>query len=293
MLADPKADALVDNFVGQWLQLRNLSNIVPNSELFPDFDDDLRRALRREAELFVGSVIRADRSLLDLLTSSESFVNERLARHYGISGVYGSHFRKVTMPAERAGLFGKGAVLLVTSHTDRTSPVLRGKWILENVLGTPPPPPPPVVPALEPNDGGRPRSMREQMELHRASPVCAGCHRMMDPLGLALENFDAVGAWRSEDAGQPIDASTTLIDGTSVEDSSDLRMAIAAKPKVFISTLSEKLLTYAVGRGLRPQDMPTVRRIAREAEAGGYRFSAMVLAIAKSDPFRMRVTSGD
>jgi hypothetical protein len=197
------------------------------------------------------------------------------------------------MPDVRAGLLGKGAVLLVTSHTDRTSPVLRGKWILESIIGMPPPPPPAEVPALEPNDGARPRSMREQIELHRASPVCASCHRLMDPLGLALENFDAVGAWRVEDAGQEIDASSQLADGTRVEDIGDLRQALAARPDVFVRTLSEKLLTYALGRGLRPQDMPAVRRIAREAEAGGYRFSAIVLAIVSSDPFRMRVTTGD
>ena len=293
MLADPRANALVDNFVGQWLHLRNVSNIVPHSELFPDFDDDLRRALRQETELFAGSIMREDRSVLDLLTASDSFVNERLARHYGIPGIYGSHLRRVAMPDARAGLLGKGAVLLVTSHTDRTSPVLRGKWVLENILGMPPPPPPPDVPALEPNDGARPRSMREQIELHRASPVCASCHKLMDPLGLALENFDAVGAWRVEDAGQAIDASSQLADGTPVEDVRDLREALVARPDVFVRTLSEKLLTYALGRGLRPQDMPAVRRIAREAEASDYRFSAIVRAIAKSDPFRMRVTGGD
>jgi hypothetical protein len=196
MLADPRARALVENFAGQWLHLRNLRNIVPNSESFPDFDDNLRQALLRETELFVESIIREDRSVVDLLTADYSFVNERVAQHYRLPGVHGSQHRRMRVPPERAGLLGKGAVLLVTSHADRTSPVLRGKWILENILGTPPPEPPPDVPALEETDGGRPRSMREQMEHHRASPVCASCHKLMDPLGLALENFDAVGAWR-------------------------------------------------------------------------------------------------
>jgi mono/diheme cytochrome c family protein len=291
MLADRRARALVENFAGQWLHLRNLRNIVPNSELFPDFDDNLRQALLREAELFVESVIREDRSALDLLTADHSFVNERLAQHYGLRGVYGSQHRRVRVPSERAGLLGKGAVLLVTSHADRTSPVLRGKWILENILGIPPAPPPPDVPALEETDGGRPRTMREQMEHHRASPVCASCHKLMDPLGLALENFDAVGAWRTHDAGQPIDPSTQLGDGSTVDGIGALRTALVSNPDVFVGTLTEKVMIYALGRGLRAQDMPSIRRIVRDARDAGFRFSAIVSGVVRSQPFRMRLGS--
>ena len=293
MLADPKSNALVQNFAGQWLHLRNLRNIVPNSELFPDFDDNLRQALQREAELFVESIIREDRSVVDLLTADHSFVNERLAQHYGIPGVYGSQLRRIRMPPERSGLLGKGAVLLVTSHTDRTSPVLRGKWILDNILGSPPPPPLPDVPALEDKDGARPRSMREQMERHRASPVCASCHKMMDPLGLALENFDAVGAWRTRDAGQHIDASSELADGSTVDGAIELRSALTRNRTIFAGTVTEKLMTYALGRGIRYRDMPVVRRIIRESEADAFRFSSLVLGIAKSQPFRSRTRSGE
>ena len=293
MLADPRSRALVENFAGQWLHLRNLRNIVPNSELFPDFDDNLRQGLLRVAELFVDSTIREDRNVLDLLTADYSFVNERLAKHYGIPGIYGSHYRRMRVQPERAGLLGKGAVLLVTSHTDRTSPVLRGKWILENILGTPPPAPPPDVPALDETDGGRPRSMREQIERHRASPVCASCHKAMDPLGLALENFDAVGAWRTRDAGQPIDPSTQLADGSTVDGVTALRAALVRDPEVFVGTLTEKLMIYALGRGLRYQDMPAVRRVVREARDNGFRFSAIVTGVVKSQPFRTRTPSGE
>ena len=289
MLADPKSTALVENFAGQWLHVRNLQNIAPNSDEFPDFDDDLRQAFRRETELFVASVIQEDRSVLDLLTADYTFVNERLARHYGIPNVYGSHFRRVQMPDEaRRGLLGKGSVLLATSHADRTAPVLRGKWIMENLLGTPPPPPPANVPPLEQKPGAKPKSMRERMEVHRASPACAGCHRTMDALGFAMENFNAVGAWRTRDAGLAIDASGTMPDGTAIDGVTELRRALMRRPDVFVGTLTEKLLIYALGRGLEPYDMPAVRAIVRGAARDDYRFSALVEGIAGSVPFQMR-----
>ena len=241
----------------------------PNSDEFPDFDDNLRQAFRRETELFFDSIVREDRSVLDLLRADYTFVNERLARHYGIPDVYGSHFRRVTVTDEaRRGLLGHGSILTVTSHAERTSPVLRGKWVLENLLGMPLPPPPPDVPALKGNEEGqKPRTMREQMEEHRANPVCASCHKVMDPIGFALENFDAVGAWRTREAGGPIDASGQLADGTQVDGVVTLRDALLARPELFVGTLTEKLLTYALGRGVDAHDMPAVRAIVREAAA--------------------------
>jgi hypothetical protein len=290
MLADPKSDALVSNFAGQWLQLRNLRTLLPNSDEFPDFDDNLRQALQRETELFFGSVIREDRNVLDLMTADYTFVNERLARHYGMPGIYGSQFRRVMVTDEaRKGLLGKGSILAVTSHATRTSPVVRGKWILENVLGTPPAPPPPDVPALKENEAGRaPKTVREQMAEHRADPVCASCHKVMDPLGFALENFDAVGAWRTREAGGRIDASGQLSDGTAVDGVVTLRQALLRQPDVFVSTMTEKLLTYALGRGLDDYDMPALRRIVRESAQSNYRFSSLVLGIVESVPFEMR-----
>ena len=294
LLADTRAEALVKNFAGQWLQLRNLRNIVPNSLDFPDFDDNLRQAFVREAELFVQSVVREDRSVLDLLTADYTFVNERLARHYGIQGVYGSHFRRVPLAQDaRRGLLGKGAILTVTSHADRTAPVLRGKWVMENLMGVPPPPPPPVVPPLDEEGGGRRRTMRERMELHRQSPACASCHRLMDPLGLALENFDAVGAWRTRDAGSPIDAATDLFDGSQVDGPVQLRQALLKRPNVFVGTLAEKLLTYALGRGLTETDMPAVRQVVRAASRKGYTFSSVIEGIVASPQFRMRTRPAD
>ncbi|HVG72224.1 MAG TPA: DUF1592 domain-containing protein, partial [Vicinamibacterales bacterium] len=268
MLADPKAQSLVDNFLGQWLQLRNVRSKQPNSHEFPDFDDNLRQALHAETELFFGSIIREDRSVLDLMNADYTFVNERLARHYGIPNVYGSHFRRVTLQDEtRRGLLGKGAVLMVTSHPHRTSPVIRGKWVLENILGAPPPPPPDVVPPFEEETAAaRPKSVRERLEAHRRNPACAGCHRMIDPAGLALENFNAVGAWRSRDGGTrgtPVDASGQLVDGTKVDGVVALRQALMREPEIFVGTVTEKLLTYALGRGLVASDMPAVRAIVR------------------------------
>jgi hypothetical protein len=294
ILGDPKSQALIDNFLAQWLQLRNLKAKQPNSHEFPDFDDNLREALQTEVEMFFSSILREDRSVMDLLTADYTFVNERLAKHYGIPYIYGTHFRRVTLHDEvRRGLLGKGALLMVTSHPHRTSPVLRGKWILENVLGAPPPGPPDVVPPFEEStEAAKPKSVRERMEQHRRNPACAGCHRMIDPAGLALENFDATGAWRTRDGGTrgtPIDASGELVDGTKINGVNELRAALIRDPNVFVQTLTERLLTYALGRGLTAADMPAVRTIARDAQRDNYRFSAIVLGIVRSVPFQMRI----
>jgi Protein of unknown function (DUF1592)/Protein of unknown function (DUF1588)/Protein of unknown function (DUF1587)/Protein of unknown function (DUF1585)/Protein of unknown function (DUF1595) len=291
MLADPKAQALVSNFAGQWLHLRNLRNTQPHADDFPDFDDNLRHAFQRETELLFESVMREDRSVVDLLRADYTFVNERLARHYGIPNVYGSQFRRVPVTDEmRKGLLGHGSLLTLTSHATRTSPVLRGKFILENILGTPPPPPPPDVPALKENEKGqKPKTVREQMAEHRANPTCASCHKIMDPIGFALDNFDAVGAWRTEDAGAPIDASGELTDGTRIDGVVSLRKAILARPDLFAGTMTEKLLVYALGRGLDDHDMPVVRAILRTAAAHDYRFSSLILGVVGSVPFQMRM----
>jgi hypothetical protein len=292
MIADPRAEALVTNFAGQWLELRNLQGIQPDPEKFPDFDDNLRRAFRREAELFFESIVREDRPVPELMTADYTFVDERLARHYGIPGVFGSDFRRVTVIDEnRRGLLGKGAVLMVTSHANATSPVLRGKWVLENILGSPVPPPPPDVPALkETEPGAIPRTMREQMEQHRADPVCAGCHKTTDPIGFALENFNEVGSWRTtSEGGVPLNTAVTLADGTKVDGARDLRMDLTKNPEAFVQTFTEKLLIYALGRGVTWQDMPAIRNILNEARPQDYRFSAVVLGIVKSVPFEMRM----
>jgi hypothetical protein len=291
MLADPKSQALVDNFAGQWLQLRNVRNVQPNSDLYPDFDDNLRQGLKRETELFFESVMREDRPVLDLMTADYTFVNERVAKHYGIRGVYGSRFRRVTLADERRfGLLGKGSVLAVTSHAERTSPVVRGKWVLDNILGAPVPPPPGDVPQLkEAVEGEKPKTMREQMAEHRTNPTCASCHARMDPIGLSMENFDVVGAWRGEDGGNTIDASGQLVDGTKVDGVVTLRKALMAHPDVFVRAMTEKLLIYALGRGLDARDMPAVRAIMREASSRDSRFSALVLGIVHSTPFTMRM----
>jgi hypothetical protein len=291
MLADPKADALVANFAGQWLQLRNLQRVVPDPMEFPDFDDNLRQGFRRETELFVGSIMREDRSVLDLLNADYTYLNERLARHYGVPGVNGTQFRRVAVVDEaRRGLLGQGSILTLTSHPNRTSPVKRGKWILENFLGSPPPSPPPNVPPFnESQDQMKPRTMKERMAEHRANPVCANCHRLMDPLGLALENFDGVGAWRVRDSGVRIDATSQLFDGTSVDSVVTLRQALLKRPDVFVRTFTDNLLTYALGRGLTADDMPVVRSIMREAAPGNYRFQSIVMALVNSTPFQMRM----
>jgi mono/diheme cytochrome c family protein len=292
MLADPKADAFVENFAGQWLHIRNLRNMAPNTDEFPDFDNDLRDAFRRETELFFGSVMREDRNVLDLMRADYTFVNERLAKHYGLHDVYGSHFRRVTLTDDaRRGLLGKGSILLVTSRADRTAPTLRGKWILENLLGVPPPPPPPEVPALQPVPGIQPKTMRERLDAHRANPACAGCHRLTDPLGFSLENFNAVGGWRTRDAGEAVDASGALPDGTPLAGVVELRAALLKHPDAVVRTVSEKLLIYALGRGLQSYDQPVVRGIVRSASANDYRFSSLVLGVVKSAPFQMRQKS--
>lgn len=294
MLADDRSRTLVTNFAGQWLYLRNLRLVSPDPYGFPDFDENLRLALEREVDLFLDSQIRGDRSLTELLTADYTFLNERLAKHYGIRNVYGSHFRRVTLtdPA-RKGLLGKAGVLTLTSYPNRTSPVLRGKWLLENLLGAPPPPPPPDVPALmEPKDGGQRLTVRQRMEQHRANPACASCHKAMDPLGFALENFDAVGRWRdTTEAGTPIDAAATLADGTPVDGPAALNRALLAHRDEFIRTVTEKLLVYALGRGLEPYDAPTVRTIMRSASQSGDRWSSLILGIVKSLPFQARLAA--
>jgi len=294
MLADPRSNALVDNFVSRWLNLFKLRGASPDPDLFPDFDENLRQAFQRETELFVQSQFRADRSVADLLSANYTFVNERLARHYGIPNVYGERFRRVELSdPQRGGLLGEGSILTLTSYGNRTSPVLRGKWLLEMILGTPPPPPPPDVPPLkEKNEIDHPLSVRERLEQHRENPACAVCHVRMDPLGFALENFDAIGKWRSADDGVTIDASAALPDGTKLDGIAGLRRVLMAHPDRFANTFTEKLLTYALGREVEYYDLPVVRKITRESAASDYRWSAIISGIVKSVPFQMSVTKG-
>ena len=296
MLADPRSAALARNFAGQWLRLRNISGTLPSDVLFPNFGESLRQDFVRETELFFDSILREDRSVTQLLTADYTFLNERLAKHYGLKGVYGSDFRRVTLSDDtRRGLLGQGSILTVTSYPDRTSPVGRGKWVLENVLGTPPPPPPPNVPELEPEtELGPVLAMRERMEQHRANPVCASCHRMMDPLGLALENFDAVGRWRGHmPGGTAIDASGTLPDGTPFEGPAELRTLLVRNPGQLATVVTEKLLTYGLGRGLEYYDAPAVRHITREAAPNDYGLASLVVGVVKSTPFQMRLAGAD
>ena len=292
MLDDPRAEALVTNFAGQWLSLRNAAAVQPDEDLFPDFGEDLRQGFRRETELLFDAVLREDRSVVELLSADYTFLNERLALHYGVPNVRGSHFRRVVLddPA-RGGLLGHGSVLTVTSHANRTSPVVRGKWVLENILGAPPPPPPPDVPPLEAAATGRTLTMREAMERHRANPVCASCHQVMDPLGLALEPFDAIGRRRTPNETRvPMDLTGALPDGTVFDGPAGLRAALLAHPERFVTTVTEKLLTYAVGRGMEHHDAPAVRAIVRAAADDGYRLTTLVLGVVRSPPFRMRST---
>jgi len=292
LLADPKSRTLVTSFAFQWLKMRGVDDIEPDAVIFPNFDDGLRDAFRREMELFVQAIMREDRSVLDLLNADFTFVNERLALHYGIPNVRGDRFRRVTLTdPTRFGLLGKGGMLLSTSYANRTAPVLRGAWILENILGTPPAPPPPDVEAFQENkDGEKAKTVRAIMEQHRAKPSCNACHGVMDPLGFAFENFDAVGAWRATDvfAGTPIDPSGKLVDGTVVSGPVDVRKAILRRPDQFVQTMTEKLMTYALGRSVEYYDMPAVRKIVRDAAASNYRFSSIVKGIVASDPFQMR-----
>ena len=294
MLADPRADALSVNFAGQWLQLRTVEGASPNEFLFPNFGENLRRDFRRETELFFQSVLRENRSLLDFLTADYTFVNERLAKHYGIPNIYGGHFRRVTIPDEnRRGLLGQGSFLTLTSLADRTTVVGRGKWILDNVLGAPPPPPPPDAPPLrEIENGGKVLSLRQRMEQHRANAACASCHARMDPLGFALENFDATGQWRTRDGDTVIDATAALPDGTRFSGPTGLRNWVTARPEQFATSVTEKLMIYALGRGLEHYDAPAVRKIVRDSAAGGYKFQSLILGAVKSTPFQMRTVHG-
>ena len=293
MLADPRSEALVSDFAGQWLQTRNVPGFRPSPELLFHFDDNLRQAFEHETELFFESIVRENRSVLDLLDADYTFLNERLAKHYGIAGVYGERFRRVSLPPDspRRGLLGQGSILTGTSRANRTSPVIRGKWILENILGTPPPPPPANVPELkEERDPAKILPMREQMKQHRANPVCASCHAQMDELGFALENFDAIGEWRDIDAaGSPIDATAKLPDGTTFTGPAALRQVLLNHSDDFLTTLTEKLLTYALGRGLEAFDAPAVRQIKREAARANYSFAALIQSIVTSTPFQMRM----
>jgi hypothetical protein len=292
MLADSRSRAaLVENFFEQWLETRNVFLLAPDAnQHFPWFDDNLRLAFVKEMDLFVDAQLKEDRSIVDLLTANFTFVNDQLARHYGIPGVYGSHFRRVTLTDEnRWGLLGKAAILSVTSYTTRTSPTIRGKWLLENILGAPVPPPPPNIPALEAsNQGNKPLTVREMLETHRKNPVCASCHARMDPLGFSLENFDAIGQWRTRDAGAPIDSSGVLLDGTKVEGPAALRQALVAQKEQFVRTVTAKLVTYALGREIESFDAPAIRGIVRAAAPDDYHWSSIILAIVKSAPFQMR-----
>ena len=294
MLADPRSVELVRNFAGQWLRLGDLGSVVPDAIEFPDFDENLREAFQQETELFVESLIREDRGVLDLLGAGYTFVNERLAAHYGIANIYGSHFRRVQLDPEtaerRGGIIGHGSVLTVTSYPNRTSPVLRGKWILNNILGTPPPPPPADVPDLpDRGEDGRPATVRDRLARHRESPVCSVCHAQMDPLGLALENYDAVGRWRTTgEANLPIEASGALPDGTAFDGPGGLRSLLLGGRERFVGTVTEKLLGYALGRGPEFYDRPSVRAIVGQAASGDYRWSSIIVGIVKSEPFRMR-----
>ena len=294
MLEDERADALVENFTGQWLQLRNLeAKVGPDLLMFPDFDDNTRKAFRKETEMFFGYILRDNRSTLELLSADYTFVDERLAKHYGIPGVYGPRFRRVKLTdPNRRGLLGQGSILSMTSVATRTSPVFRGKYVLSTFLNTPPPPPPPNVPTLEESNKGAAavaKTVREQLELHRKNQPCAGCHRVIDPPGFALENFNSVGQWRDKDAdGAPLDVAGMLADGSQVNGPAALREAILSRPDAFVTVVTERMLTYALGRGLEPTDMPVVRRIVKKAAQNNYRLSSIVMGIVESAPFQMR-----
>jgi hypothetical protein len=288
MLADPRADAMVNNFGAQWLLLRDLRTARPSTT---EFDENLRQSFLRETEMLFGSVVREDRSLLDLLNADYTFVDERLAKHYGIPNIRGSRFRRVTIQdGNRRGILGQGSILLATSAANRTSPVKRGKWILENLLGAPPPPPPPGVETnLDENTAVKASSMRQRLEQHRANPGCAACHSIMDPLGFALENFDFIGKWRDVDNKTPVDASAALVDGTKLDGPASLRQALLSRPDAFVTAATEKLLMYSLGRTVHYSDRPFVRSIIRDAAKNDYRFSSLVVGIVKSPPFQMKV----
>jgi hypothetical protein len=292
MLADSRAKTLVDNFAGQWLYLRNMATAAPDPDEFPEFDENLRQAFQQETQLFFQDMLRENRSVLDLLDANYTFLNERLARHYGIPNVYGNDFRRVMLSdAQRGGLLGQGSILTVTSYATRTSPTLRGKWLLENILGAPPPPPPPDVPSLKDRgEDGKILSVRQQMEQHRASPVCSSCHSRMDPLGFALDNYDGIGRWRTASGATntPIDSSGVLPDGTKFQGPAELKKILLSRREQFVTTFTERLLTYALGRGVEYYDQPAVRKIVRGAAPGDYRWSSLISGIVQSTPFQMR-----
>ena len=290
MLLDERSEALVSNFAAQWLHLRNLDSAKPDMRLFPGFDDNLRQAFRQETELLLQSVMQGDGSVLDLLSTDYTFLNERLAKHYRVPHVYGSWFRKVDLDetSRRGGLLRHGSILTVTSYSTRTSPVIRGHWVLENLLGVPPPPPPPNVSTFDQEVIDSSLSMRDRLEAHRANPACSGCHSLMDPLGFALENYDAVGRWRESEGTEPIDAAGNFPGGSEFRGVAGLEQALLERPELFVGTFVEKLMTYALGRVVEHYDAPAVRKILREAGSDGFRFSQLVLGIAKSKPFQMR-----
>jgi hypothetical protein len=290
LLASPDADALATRFASQWLRLQDLEKVIPDPILYPYSDQTLSLALKKETELFFNSIVREDRSFLDLFTADYTYANERVARHYGIPNVMGQEFRRVAVPEERRGILGHGSVLLLTSVADRTSPVNRGKWVMEVLLGSPPPPPPPNVPTLDETGGargGRMLSVRERMEEHRKNPACTSCHKVIDPLGLALENFDVTGVWRIKDNGVPVDPAGDLFDGTKFDGPIALRNALMKHQDVIMLSFTESLMTYALGRRVEPYDMPTVRAIVRDAKRNNYQFSSFISGVVNSAAFRM------
>jgi hypothetical protein len=296
MMADPRSESLVTNFAAQWLYLRDIGAKLPDEILFADFDETLRMSMQRETELFIGSIFRENRSVLDLLRANYTFLNERLARHYGVPNIRGSHFRRVTFPdgSVRGGLLGQGSVLTITSYSTRTSPVLRGKWVLENLLSAAPPPPPADVPSLKTETSpGKPLTLREAMIQHRAAPACAGCHARMDPIGFAMENFDAIGRWRERDGDQPIDATGVFPEGTKFEGIPGLKKELLRQPEQFVGTVAERLLMYATGRNLQYYDAPTVRAVLRESAPANHTLTSLVVGIVKSRPFQMREAGGE
>ena len=289
MLADPRAEALATRFASQWFRLQDIDEILPDALLYPYYDNTLGKAFRRETEMFFESLVREDRSVLDMITADYTFVNERVAKHYGIANVTGNTFQRVTVPEYRRGILGHGSMLTLTSVADRTSPVMRGKWVMEVLLGSPPPPPPPDVPALEetnPTAHGRLLSVRERMEEHRKNPACTSCHRVIDPLGLALENFDVTGRWRIKDNGLPIDAVSQMYDGTKLDGPESLRNALLKHKDAFLLSFTENLMTYALGRRIEHADMPAVRRIIRQAARQDYRMSSFILGVVQSTAFQ-------
>jgi hypothetical protein len=292
MLADPRSTALIENFAGQWLALRNLEGIVPDPGVFPDFDNNLRVALATESEMLFESIVREDRSVLDIIDADYTFMNERLAEHYGVDGIYGTQFRRVAIEdPERRGVLAHGSFLTLTSVSTRTSPVTRGKWILDNMLGLPPPDPPPNVPAIEASATDEPQTLRDMLTRHREDPVCAACHKVMDPFGFALENYDAVGRWRMQDGGKAIDVVDTMYNGAEVDGVNGLRAFLLDNRYLFTQTLTEKLMTYALGRSIEAADMPVVRQILRDAAANDYRFSTIIWGIVDSPAFQMRTAA--